>query len=80
MYYLPEWVPPSRYVNLAHKLGLEDVRQADWSKNVEPFWPAVIRSAMVPSNFFRMVRSGSLTFKGAIASVSMLLSLIVITL
>ncbi len=68
-YYLPQWVPASKYVDLAKQIGLKDVKQDDWSEYVAPFWPAVIRSALVPSNFIRMVRSGSITFKGAIASV-----------
>lgn len=70
-YYLPAWVPPSEYVAIAHELGLQDVRVTDWSEFVLPFWPAVIRSALVPGNFFRMVRSGMTTVKGAIASLWM---------
>ena len=42
-YYLPEWVPASTYVSIAKKLGLEDVRQDDWSEFIAPFWPAVFR-------------------------------------
>lgn len=57
-------------MDLATALGLEDVRQDDWSEFVAPFWPAVIRSALVPRNFFRMIRTGTATVKGAIASVS----------
>ena len=34
-----------------------------------PFWPAVVRSALVPRNFFRMLRTGLTTIKGAIAAV-----------
>jgi tocopherol O-methyltransferase len=71
-YYLPAWVPASQYVNLATSLGLEDVRSADWSEYVLPFWPAVIRSALVPSNFIKMFKSGMVTVKGAIASVSLI--------
>ena len=33
-YFLPEWVPASAYVKIAHSLGLEDVKQADWSEFV----------------------------------------------
>ena len=40
-------------VDLAHTLGLEDVRFADWSDFIAPFWPAVFRSALKPKNFFR---------------------------
>lgn len=69
VYFLPNWVAPSNYVQLANKLGLHDVREVDWTEYVEPFWPAVIRSALNPINFLKMVWSGSLTFNGAIASV-----------
>eukprot|EP01038_Epipyxis_sp_PR26KG_P006034 gene6034-8308_t len=67
-YYLPDWVPASKYVEIANSLGLEDVRSADWSEFVAPFWPAVMRSALVPKNFFRMLRTGKTVLKGAIAS------------
>lgn len=72
-YYLPQWVPASEYVKLAEELGLEDIRTDDWSKFVLPFWPAVIRSALNPRNFIKMILSGMVTIKGAIASVSYLI-------
>ena len=62
----------STYVRIAKTLGLEDIRQDDWTRFVAPFWPAVIRSALVPRNFFRMLRSGRKTVAGAIASFWML--------
>lgn len=68
-YFLPDWVPASRYVSLAQSLGLEDIRSDDWSQYVLPFWPAVIRSALKPRNFIKMLLSGSTTVKGALASV-----------
>ena len=71
-YYLPDWVPPSHYHGLARELGLEDIRTADWSPLIAPFWPAVFFSALVPRNFFRMMRTGITTIKGAIATLWML--------
>lgn len=71
-YYLPDWVAPSAYVDLATKLKMEDIRCEDWSKFVTPFWPAVIRSALNPINFLRLIRSGSTTFRGAIAMLYMM--------
>ena len=71
-YYLPAWVPGSRYVEIAKDLGLKDIRFADWSEFVAPFWPAVFRSALNPKNFFRMMRTGMTTIKGAIATLYML--------
>ena len=71
-YYLPEWVPPSEYHRIANKLGLEDIRTDDWSDFIAPFWPAVFRSSLVPSNFLRLLRTGKTTIKGAIATLWML--------
>ena len=71
-YYLPDWVPASHYLTLAKNLGLEDIRTDDWSEYIAPFWPAVFFSALVPRNFFRMMRTGRTTIKGAIATLWML--------
>ena len=71
-YYLPDWVPASHYLTLAKGLGLEDIRSDDWSPFIAPFWPAVFFSALVPRNFFRMMRTGVTTIKGAIATLWML--------
>ncbi|KAL6574834.1 Gamma-tocopherol methyltransferase, chloroplastic [Orobanche minor] len=45
-YYLPEWCSASDYVKLLESLSLEDIKAADWSQYVAPFWPAVVRSAL----------------------------------
>ncbi len=71
-YYLPDWCAASTYVNIANKLGLEDVRQDDWSEYIRPFWSAVFISALKPNNFKRLLRSGVTTIKGAIATLWML--------
>ena len=42
-YFLPDWCAASRYVELMKSQGLLDVRSADWSEFVAPFWPAVLR-------------------------------------
>ena len=75
-YFLPAWVPSSSYVTLMKEQKLEDVRSDDWSEYVMPFWPAVFKSALVPRNFLRMVRSGRTTVKGAWAGILDLLSLL----
>eukprot|EP01031_Cornospumella_fuschlensis_P029792 gene29792-35971_t len=67
-YFLPAWVSAKTYVDLARKLGMQDVREDDWSEFVAPFWPAVIRSALQPKNFVKMLLSGWTTVQGAIAS------------
>jgi len=71
-YYLPAWVPGSTYVEIAKDLQLEDIRTADWSEFIAPFWPAVFWSALRPKNFLRLLRTGITTIKGAIATLFML--------
>ena len=74
-YFLPAWVPGSRYVQIAKEEKMEDVRIADWSEFISPFWPAVIRSALRPRNFFKLLRTGLTTIQGAIAAFWMLLGI-----
>uniref|UniRef100_J3LG67 Methyltransferase type 11 domain-containing protein n=2 Tax=Oryza brachyantha TaxID=4533 RepID=J3LG67_ORYBR len=64
-YYLPDWCSPSDYVKIAKSLSLEDIRTADWSENVAPFWPAVIKSALTWKGLTSLLRSGWKTIKGA---------------
>jgi tocopherol O-methyltransferase len=45
-YYLPDWCSISRYCALAEELQLEGIKTADWSLEVQPFWRAVIDSAL----------------------------------
>ena len=71
-YYLPAWVPASQYVQIAKQLNLEDVRFTDWSQYIAPFWKAVFQSSLRPRNFFRLLRTGRTTLKGAIATLYML--------
>eukprot|EP00598_Pedospumella_elongata_P015939 CAMPEP_0184998446 /NCGR_PEP_ID=MMETSP1098-20130426/62386_1 /TAXON_ID=89044 /ORGANISM="Spumella elongata, Strain CCAP 955/1" /LENGTH=345 /DNA_ID=CAMNT_0027525251 /DNA_START=61 /DNA_END=1098 /DNA_ORIENTATION=+ len=68
-YYLPDWVPGSQYVEIAQQLGLKDVRMTDWSQQVAPFWPAVMKSILQPRNLFRLLlASPPTTIRGAMAS------------
>uniref|UniRef100_A0A0E0K420 Methyltransferase type 11 domain-containing protein n=1 Tax=Oryza punctata TaxID=4537 RepID=A0A0E0K420_ORYPU len=64
-YYLPDWCSPSDYVKIAESLFLEDIRTADWSENVAPFWPAVIKSALTWKGLTSLLRSGWKTIRGA---------------
>ncbi|GAV83051.1 Methyltransf_23 domain-containing protein [Cephalotus follicularis] len=66
-YYLPAWCSTSDYVKLLDSFGLLDVKAADWSQYVAPFWPAVIRSAFTWKGFISLMRSGFKTIKGALA-------------
>lgn len=38
----------------------QDIKAADWSENVAPFWPAVIKSALTWRGFTSVLRSGKL--------------------
>lgn len=66
-YYLPAWCSTSDYVKLLESLSLQDIKAADWSEYVAPFWPAVIRSALTWKGFPLLLRSGFKTIKGALA-------------
>ncbi|KAL6001817.1 Gamma-tocopherol methyltransferase, chloroplastic [Asimina triloba] len=65
-YYLPAWCSAADYVGIAKSLSLLDIKSADWSDNVAPFWPAVIRSALSWKGFTSLLRSGWKTIRGAL--------------
>jgi tocopherol O-methyltransferase len=65
-YYLPAWCPPSEYASLMLEEGLADVRRADWSDAVAPFWGAVIRRALTPRGVAGLFGAGWQTIKGAL--------------
>ncbi|GAB4858146.1 Tocopherol O-methyltransferase, chloroplastic [Ancistrocladus abbreviatus] len=66
-YYLPAWCSTADYVHLLESLSLQDIRVADWSQYVAPFWPAVIRSALTWKGLTSLMQSGWKTIKGALA-------------
>ncbi|XP_073149305.1 gamma-tocopherol methyltransferase, chloroplastic-like isoform X2 [Henckelia pumila] len=66
-YYLPAWCSTADYIELLKSLSLEDIKAADWSEFVAPFWPAVIRSALTWRGITSLLRSGWKTIKGALA-------------
>lgn len=47
-------------------MGLQDIRTADWSREVTPFWRAVIDTALTWEGFFGLLKSGLGTIKGAL--------------
>ncbi|KAG6537510.1 probable tocopherol O-methyltransferase, chloroplastic isoform X1 [Zingiber officinale] len=65
-YYLPPWCSAAEYVKIAKRLSLEEIRTADWSDNVAPFWPAVIQSAFTWQGLTSLLRSGWKSIKGAL--------------
>ncbi|XVF56638.1 hypothetical protein PTKIN_Ptkin06aG0135900 [Pterospermum kingtungense] len=65
-YYLPEWCSTADYVKLLQSLFVQDIKAADWSQHVAPFWPAVIRSALTWKGFISLLLSGIKTIRGAL--------------
>ncbi|RAL46940.1 hypothetical protein DM860_016574 [Cuscuta australis] len=66
-FYLPAWCSTADYVNLLKSNSLRDIKVADWSENVAPFWPAVIKSALSWKGITSLLRSGWKTIRGAMA-------------
>jgi len=65
-YHLPKWVSIADYQKIAEeKLGMKNLKRDDWTKNIEPFWGAVIRSAVQPRGWLALIRGGWSTFRGA---------------
>lgn len=67
----PRVDPPPPLTHL--QLGLEEVRLDDWTVAVQPFWPAVIRSALRPSSLLGLLRAGWTTCHAALTAAFMLL-------
>ncbi|KAJ8626078.1 hypothetical protein MRB53_019385 [Persea americana] len=65
-YYLPAWCSAADYVKIAQSLSLKDIKTADWSDNVAPFWPAVISSVLTWKGFTSLLGSGWKTIRGAL--------------
>ena len=62
-YYLPQWCSINDYQRLMEAKGLQDIRTADWSEEVAPFWGAVIRSALSLEGFKGLFTAGLKTIK-----------------
>ncbi|XP_020589748.1 probable tocopherol O-methyltransferase, chloroplastic [Phalaenopsis equestris] len=65
-FYLPKWCSAADYLHIASALQLKDVKTADWTEKVAPFWPAVIQSALTWRGLTSLLRSGWRTIKGAL--------------
>ncbi|KAJ8771362.1 hypothetical protein K2173_026539 [Erythroxylum novogranatense] len=65
-YYLPQWCSTADYVKLLQSLDLQDIKTADWTQHVAPFWPAVVRSALTWKGLTSLLRSGLKTIRGAL--------------
>eukprot|EP00288_Rhodomonas_lens_P018422 CAMPEP_0177699118 /NCGR_PEP_ID=MMETSP0484_2-20121128/5417_1 /TAXON_ID=354590 /ORGANISM="Rhodomonas lens, Strain RHODO" /LENGTH=298 /DNA_ID=CAMNT_0019210283 /DNA_START=140 /DNA_END=1036 /DNA_ORIENTATION=+ len=67
-YHLPEWVSTADYKAIAEKLKFANIKTADWSPSVVPFWPAVWRSALSwrgVKGLIKTISTGWETLRGA---------------
>jgi tocopherol O-methyltransferase len=55
------------YDIIARNLCFQNVRTADWSDGVEPFWDIVIDSALNPQAILGLVQSGWTTIEAALS-------------
>lgn len=67
IYHLPYVLSVPDYAHLAQQAGFNQVRTADWSEAVAPFWDDVIRSALQWEAIAGLWQAGWPTMQGAIA-------------
>ncbi|OKH54961.1 SAM-dependent methyltransferase [Calothrix sp. HK-06] len=67
VYCLPYVISLPQYEEIARQLPLHDLRTADWSTAVAPFWNVVIDSAFNLQALWGLLRSGWTTIQGALS-------------
>jgi tocopherol O-methyltransferase len=67
VYCLPYVISLPEYEQIAREVGLQDLRSADWSTAVAPFWNVVIDSAFTPAAFWGLLTSGWTTIQAALS-------------
>ena len=67
IYHLPYVISLSEYAAIARSLPLNDIRTADWSQAVAPFWTDVMWSALNPQAMIGVLLAGWQTLQGAFA-------------
>jgi len=67
VYALPYVIALPEYEAIADRVGFENLRTADWSKAVAPFWNIVIDSAFDPAAIFGLLLSGPSTLRAALS-------------
>lgn len=65
-YYLPAWCSIDEYKSLFESYGIQDIKTADWSEEVSPFWGEVIKSALSLEGILGLMKAGWKTLKGAL--------------
>ena len=67
VYCLPYVISLPEYEAIAHTLPFQNIRTADWSDAVAPFWDIVIDSAFEPKAIFGLLQSGWSTIQAALS-------------
>jgi tocopherol O-methyltransferase len=67
VYCLPHVISLPEYEAIAHRLNFQNVRTADWSTAVAPFWDIVIDSAFTPAALLGLLFSGWTTIQAALS-------------
>jgi tocopherol O-methyltransferase len=67
VYYLPYVISLMEYEAIARFLPFQNIRTADWSTAVAPFWNVVIDSAFNPQAIWGLLRSGWGTIQAALS-------------
>jgi tocopherol O-methyltransferase len=67
VYCLPYVISLPEYEAIAKQLSLQNIRTADWSQAVAPFWNVVIDSAFTPKALLGLLFSGWTTIQGALS-------------
>lgn len=67
LYHLPYVISLADYEALARTLPLQNLKTADWSEAVAPFWRDVVKSALNPQVLWGIVTAGWKTVEGAMA-------------
>jgi len=67
VYCLPYVISLPEYEAIAQSLTFQNIRTADWSTAVAPFWNVVIDSAFTPAALLGLLRSGWTTIQAALS-------------
>jgi tocopherol O-methyltransferase len=67
VYGLPYVVSVPEYEAIADHCGFREVKTADWTQAVAPFWDEVIASALTPEALIGLTQAGMGTVRGALA-------------
>jgi tocopherol O-methyltransferase len=67
VYCLPYVISLTEYAAIAQDIGFHQIRTADWSTAVAPFWQLVIDSALTPMALWGLLRSGWGTIRAALS-------------